>query len=166
MALNCFIWLYCFHSLKYSWRSLLFCTSQSPERTKRGKRILRRPVFLRRKTPKLSPQSTYIPRVPQWLSPRWNWDPHPLSRKRVCFPSGTKGGGGFQTRLRVRGWGSPNSDDWRENLVLCLLCEVQYVHYPYRLLVTVFGIRGCWRECETVNVWECRQQLIKWVFIN
>jgi hypothetical protein len=36
--------------------------------------------------------STYIPGVPQCLSPRWNWDPRPLSRKRVCPPLGTKGG--------------------------------------------------------------------------
>jgi hypothetical protein len=43
------------------------------------------------------PQSTYIPRVPQCLSPRWNWDPRPLSRKRVCPPPGTKGGGGGGT---------------------------------------------------------------------
>jgi hypothetical protein len=28
------------------------------------------------------------------------------------------------TRLRVRGWGSPNSDDWRKSLALCLLCAV------------------------------------------
>ncbi len=31
---------------------------------------------------------------------------------------------GVHTRLRVRGWGSPNSDDWRESLVLCLLCRL------------------------------------------
>ncbi len=44
----------------------------------------------------------------------------PLSRQRVC-PSPRTGGGGH-TRLRVRGWGSSNSDDWRKSLVLCLLC--------------------------------------------
>ncbi len=39
---------------------------------------------------------------------------HPLSRQRVCPPPpGTKGGMGH-TRLRVRGWESPNSDDLRE----------------------------------------------------
>ncbi len=26
-----------------------------------------------------------------------------------------------QTRLRVRAWGSPNPDDWRKSLALCLL---------------------------------------------
>jgi hypothetical protein len=44
---------------------------------------------------------------------------HPLSRQRVC-PSPRYQGGGH-TRLRVRGWGSPNSDDWRKSLALCLL---------------------------------------------
>jgi hypothetical protein len=33
-----------------------------------------------------------------------------------------RGGGEGHTRLRVRGWGSPNSDDLRKNLALCLLC--------------------------------------------
>jgi hypothetical protein len=46
--------------------------------------------------------------------------PHPLSRRRVCSSILTKGGG--QTRLRVRGWGRPNSNDWRKSLALCLLC--------------------------------------------
>jgi hypothetical protein len=35
-----------------------------------------------------------IPRVPQCLSPRWIGTPHPLSRKRVCFPPEPWGGGG------------------------------------------------------------------------
>ncbi len=52
------------------------------------------------------PQSTFIPREPQCLSPRPNWDsPPPL--------------------LRVwRGGGSPNSDDWRKGLTLCLQCTL------------------------------------------
>jgi hypothetical protein len=32
------------------------------------------------------------------------------------------GGGGIHTPLRGRGWGNPNSDDWRKGLALCLLC--------------------------------------------
>jgi hypothetical protein len=47
--------------------------------------------------------------------------PQPLSRKRVCPPPRTKRVGGH-TRLRLRGWGSSNSDDWRKSLALCLLC--------------------------------------------
>jgi hypothetical protein len=58
-------------------------------------------------------RSTSIPRIQQLLSPHPNWDPpphhhHHLSRKQV-FP-----GVGVHTRLRVRGWGSPNSDNWRK----------------------------------------------------
>jgi hypothetical protein len=40
-------------------------------------------------------------------------------------------GGGVHTRLRVRGWGRPNSDDWRKCLALCLLCGVQYLLSRY-----------------------------------
>jgi hypothetical protein len=59
----------------------------------------------------------YVPSLELGLS-------QPLSRQRVCpFPQnrGPGGGGGGHTRLRVRGWGSPNSDDWRKSLALCLL---------------------------------------------
>jgi hypothetical protein len=60
-------------------------------------------------------------RVPQCTSPRRNWDsPHPFSRQRLCPSPRTKGGGGH-TRRRARGWGSPNSDDWRKSLALSLL---------------------------------------------
>jgi hypothetical protein len=45
----------------------------------------------------------------------------PISRQRVCPPPRTGGGGGH-TGLRVRCWGSPNFDDWRKSLALCLLC--------------------------------------------
>ncbi len=52
----------------------------------------------------------YISTVPQCLSPRPNWDPHhPLYRKRVCPLSSNRRG--RNTRLRVRGWGGPNSDN-------------------------------------------------------
>jgi hypothetical protein len=47
----------------------------------------------------------------------------PLYRQRVCHSPQNRGGGG-QTRLRLRGWGSPNSDDLRKSLALCLLCGV------------------------------------------
>ncbi len=54
------------------------------------------------------------------MSPRWNWDsPTPPLASECAPPPGTKGEGA--TRLRVRGWGSPNSDDWRKSLALCLL---------------------------------------------
>jgi hypothetical protein len=45
----------------------------------------------------------------------WDFPNQPLSRQRVCPSPGTKRGG-------VRGVESPNSDDWRKGLALCLLC--------------------------------------------
>jgi hypothetical protein len=57
------------------------------------------------------------------MSPRRNWNsPTPSLVIECAPPSGTKGGGGEHTRLRVKGWGSPNADDWRKSLALCLLC--------------------------------------------
>jgi hypothetical protein len=56
----------------------------------------------------------YVPSLELGLS-------QPLSRQRVC-PSPRTKRGGSQTRLQVRGWGSPNSDNWRKGLALCLLC--------------------------------------------
>jgi hypothetical protein len=64
-------------------------------------------------------------RSPQCPSPRPIWDPHTLSRKRVCPPPRTKKGLGH-TRLRVRGWVGPNSDDSRKSLGLCLLCGYKF----------------------------------------
>jgi hypothetical protein len=48
--------------------------------------------------------------------------PQPLSRQRECPSPQNRGGGGGHTRLQVWGWGSPNADDWRKSLTLCLLC--------------------------------------------
>jgi hypothetical protein len=42
---------------------------------------------------------------------------HPLSRQRAS----PRNHGGH-IRVRVRGWGSPNSNDWRKSLALCQLC--------------------------------------------
>ncbi len=44
-----------------------------------------------------------------------------LSPASVCAPLEPKGGGGYtvHTRLRVRGWGSPNSDDWMVSWYYC-----------------------------------------------
>ncbi len=47
---------------------------------------------------------------------------HRLSRQRVCPSPRNQRVEGY-TRVRVRGWGSPNSNDWRKSLALCLLCE-------------------------------------------
>jgi hypothetical protein len=97
-----------------------------------------------------APQSTYIYRAPQCMSPRWNWDsPTTLAARECALPPGPKGGGahspaakgvgesqfrrlekrlalcllcGGHTRQGVREWGSPKSDNWRKSLALCLPC--------------------------------------------
>jgi hypothetical protein len=59
-------------------------------------------------------QSTYIYSIPAVyvLSSELGLS-QPLSRQRVC-PSPRNQRGRGHTRLRVRGWWSPNSDDWRK----------------------------------------------------
>ena len=46
--------------------------------------------------------------------------PHPPLPQTSVSPRNQWGGG--HTRLRVMGWGSPNSDYWRKSLALCVLC--------------------------------------------
>ncbi len=46
---------------------------------------------------------------------------HPLSRQRVC-PSPQNQREGGHTRLRVRGWGSPQFRRLEKSLALCILC--------------------------------------------
>jgi hypothetical protein len=71
------------------------------------------------------------------MSPRQNLDsPTPSLVSECAPPPGTKGGG--QTRLRVRGWGSPNSDDRRKSLALCQLCDL---HLLCTLMLATFPIR-------------------------
>ncbi len=48
--------------------------------------------------------------------------PPPLSPASVPLDPNKRGKGTPATRLRARGWGSPNSDDWRKSLALRLLC--------------------------------------------
>ncbi len=62
-------------------------------------------------------------RVLTFFSSRPNWDSPSPSPASECAlpppPPGPKGGGGEggrgYTRLRPRGWGSPNSNDWRKS---------------------------------------------------
>ncbi len=88
------------------------------------------------------------PRVPQCLSPRRTWAPHPLSPQRVSSPPPNQRGGGGGTHspacdgARPRR-GSPNSDDWRESLVLCLLCDRHDNKYK-NLIVIIFFIYESW----------------------
>jgi hypothetical protein len=69
------------------------------------------------------------------MSPRRNWDsPNPAS-----VPLPLEMGGGH-TRLRVRAWGSPNSDDWRQSLALCLLCAGYLTGELISLITNFLGI--------------------------
>ncbi len=56
------------------------------------------------------------------MSPRRNWDSPIPSLVCECAPSPRTKGWGGHTRQWARGWGSPNSDDWRKSLALCQLC--------------------------------------------
>ncbi len=54
------------------------------------------------------------------MSPRRNWDsPNPSPASACTLPPPHQRVGGH-TRLRLRGWGSSNSGDWRKSLALCL----------------------------------------------
>jgi hypothetical protein len=76
----------------------------------------------------LHTHSTHIYRAPQCMSPRQNWDsPSPSPASECALPPVPKGGGGH-TRPRLRGWASPNSDDWRKSFALCLLCAYIPTH--------------------------------------
>jgi hypothetical protein len=69
---------------------------------------------------------TNIPRVPQCMSSHWNWGPPlPLPPANVD-PSPVNQRGG-DARLRVRGWGSPNSDDWRKSRALSHHAETSFL---------------------------------------
>jgi hypothetical protein len=54
--------------------------------------------------------------------------PPPLPQASAPPPPQPRGGG--HARLRVREWGSPNSDDCRKSLALCLLCGTFFLTLP------------------------------------
>jgi hypothetical protein len=69
-------------------------------------------------------QSTYIPRVPQCLSPRPNWDPPPpLPQESVSPPPRPTYLAITRTACQHEREGL-NSDDWRKSPALCLLCDL------------------------------------------
>ncbi len=68
-------------------------------------------IFMASDTGEWHPQSTYIPRVPQCLSPCPNWAPNP-SPASEFVPARN------QHLPAVEGVGGPNPDDWRKSLAL------------------------------------------------
>ncbi len=77
------------------------------------------------------------------MSLRRNWDSSNPSLASECAPPPRTGGG--PTRLRVRGWGSPSSDDWRKSLALC--CEAD-TWFPSPAPWMGGGGMDCWLEKE------------------
>jgi len=61
--------------------------------------------------------------------------PTPSLITECAPPHAAKGGG--HIRLRVRGWGSPNSHDWRKSLALCQLCAYYEKVLTKSLLVQI-----------------------------
>ncbi len=61
----------------------------------------------------------------------------PTTLPQASVPSPPPKGGGGNTRLWLWGWGSPNSDDWRKSLALCLLCGIRHFR---KVESTIFSI--------------------------
>ncbi len=54
--------------------------------------------------------------------------PTPLPQASVPSPPpDQRVGGGGANSPAARGWRSPNSDDWRKSLALCLLCDLKHI---------------------------------------
>jgi hypothetical protein len=71
----------------------------------------------------IEPQSTYIYRAPQCMSPSWNWDsPTPLAASECALPPGPKGGGAHSPA--AKGVGGSQFQRLEKRLALCLLCEL------------------------------------------
>jgi hypothetical protein len=98
------------------------------------------------------------------MSPRWNWDsPTPSLASECALPPQEPKGGGH-TRVRVRGWVSPHSDDWRKGLAVCLLCgediecvslineREKLVRTDSRPQVQCRDLHNFWSSCESVCV--------------
>ncbi len=73
------------------------------------------------------PQSTYIYRAPQYVSPCWNWDsPTPLAASECALPR-TKGGGAHSPA--AKGVGESQFQRLEKRLALCLLCGLGLKYY-------------------------------------
>ncbi len=70
------------------------------------------------------PQSTYIYRAPQCMSPRWNWDsPTPLAASECALPPDQRVGGGAHSPA-AKGVGESQLQRLEKRLALCLLCAL------------------------------------------
>ncbi len=82
----------------------------------------------------LWPQSTYIYRAPQCMSPRWNRDsPTPLAASECALPPpGPKGGGAHSPA--AKGLGESQFQRLEKRLALCLLCVCGYKEKMKRIM--------------------------------
>ncbi len=73
-----------------------------------------------------------------------------------CAPPPNRGGGGGgHTRLRLRGCGSPHSDDWRKSLALCLLCGFKEKSGIWNSrLCPGFEPTNCSPSCQKFLIWD------------
>ncbi len=74
------------------------------------------------------------------FSSRWNWDsPTPLAAGECATPPMVRGGG--HTRLRLKGWGSPNSNEGTYTVVLYIykyfVVPSIYVEKTHKLYINV-----------------------------
>jgi hypothetical protein len=71
--------------------------------------------------------------------------PSPQPQASVPPPPQPKEGGFTLSGGRVRGWGSPNSDDWRKRLALCLFWAMykkkQKIRQPNESYCTLYSIQ-------------------------
>ncbi len=88
--------------------------------------------------------------------------PHPPLPPSECVPPLNQRGEGH-TCLWVRVWRSPNSDDWRKILALCLLCGVRVKKTVYsQLFINIVSCDEQWRNFTLhlveIRLLKCRTQ--------
>ncbi len=81
----------------------------------------------------------------------WIGTPHPLPPVSVYPPLNQRSG--EHTRLRVRGWGSLNSDYWRKSLALCL-------HFESLAARSTLSCREHIYLCDTIIVYPVPNQTV------
>ncbi len=85
--------------------------------------------------------------------------PHPVPQGSVSAPRNQRRWD--HTRLRVRGWGGPNSYDWRKSLALCLWSKLLTtgmhlgVRHGGKTFIGPLFISALWPSLcrSTVNIW-------------
>jgi hypothetical protein len=105
------------------------------------------------------------------MSPRRNWDSPNPSRQLVC-PSPPEPKGGWDTRHRVRGWWSPNSNDWRKSVALWLLgdsnCRGKYFNCRWAVGTSYSNLTKKKSRnifCQSLKIW-LFQKYIRWVIVE